>query len=156
MNLTYRFLASRSNKEKIVRTRRIVDLQGVKAVTTVFDKEIDYLEGYWSCEQDTLFYSPIIEFFSVINSIHDFDTKENILDQHFKVHRTPTLVQIFVNFDRVIPYVVWQLKKLEEAQLTLNNTNLSFEEEIVDMAAAANYNFTVLKEMIPEFNVFRS
>lgn len=154
LDLSYRFCfrSSRSNKEKIIKTRRIIDLEGVKAVTSLFNKEIDYLRGYWGCEQGCIFYSPIFEFYTIINAIHDFDTKEDFLDQIFKVERTPTLVQTFVNFDRVIPYVVWKLQQLEEEKFTLNISDLFLEEEIINMAAAANYDFSVLKEMIPEYD----
>lgn len=154
VDLNYRFCfrCSRSNKEKILKTRRIVDLEGVKAVTGVFNKEIEYLKGYWGCPQGTIFYSPIFEFYTRINAIHDFDTKEDFVEQIYKVDITPTLVQTFVNFDRTIPYVTWKLKELEEAQFTLNISDLFLEEEVIDMAAAANYDFNVLKEMIPEYD----
>lgn len=151
----------RSNKEKILRTLRVADLDAVKKVTSAFDKEIDYLKGFWGCEQGIFFYSQLFEFFCIINAANDFDTKEDFLNQHYKSDSTPVLTQTFVNFDKAIPFVVTELKNQEEREFTLHISDLFIdgfgevefiEDDFSDEMANAIYDFTVLERMIPEYN----
>lgn len=145
------FRALRSTKLTVLASNRLRNLREVQDITSAFDAEINYLEGIWGCEQGIYLYSPLFNFHICVNSIHDFDTKADFLSQNYTESQTVTELISFINFDKAIPYIVYNLKQSEREDTLQQIFNL-FEEQVVpENQIMAAYDFNVLKEMIPEY-----
>lgn len=152
----YRF--TRANRERILQGRNASDLEKILDYTKAFKREIAYLRGYWGCQLGLIFYSELYDFFSVINAVNDYQTREDFINNILGEGDIRLRGASLVNLDKTVPFICHLLQEqdyqesLEFAQNLFKQRELIVEGAEEDFRMAQLYETSMLDRMIPEYD----